>query len=93
MHYEINVSKGLQHLFATHPRSLTTSEEAEKVWDMLVKAFPECTISMTRYTTSGEQLKVVNESKDCRFCGKRVIDPCLTLSEAVDECGKGRMKD
>ena len=41
MYYEINVSLNGQHLFATHPRSLRTREEARRVYDLLSAAFPE----------------------------------------------------
>jgi hypothetical protein len=40
MHYEINVSQHGHHVFATHPRSLTTLDQAAKVYGMLTRAFP-----------------------------------------------------
>lgn len=40
MHYEINVSQLGHHVFATHPRSLTTLNQAAKVYVMLTNAFP-----------------------------------------------------
>lgn len=41
MHYEINVSKDGRHVFATHPRSVTTAREAARLCDMFEQAFPE----------------------------------------------------
>ena len=41
MYYEINVSLNGQHLFATAERSITTSWEAEKVYNLFKEKFPE----------------------------------------------------
>lgn len=41
MHYEINVSKDGQHVFATHPRSVTTEREAARLYVLFERAFPE----------------------------------------------------
>jgi len=40
-HYEINVAKDGQHLFATHERSLNTAHRTKEVYDKLVEAFPK----------------------------------------------------
>lgn len=41
MHYELNVSKDGQHVFATHPRSVTTEREAARLYVLFTQAFPE----------------------------------------------------
>ena len=41
MHYEINVSLNGEHFFATHPRSITTKEEARAVLAEFDKVFTE----------------------------------------------------
>lgn len=41
MHYEFNISLNGSHLFATHERSVTDSDKATKVRDILTEKFPE----------------------------------------------------
>lgn len=41
MYYEINVSLNGQHLFATAERSVTTSWNAEKIYNLFKEKFPE----------------------------------------------------
>lgn len=41
MYYEINVSLNGRHLFATAERSITTSWDAEKVYNLFKEKFPE----------------------------------------------------
>jgi hypothetical protein len=41
MNFEFNVSLNGRHLFATHKRSVTDSDTATKVRDILVAKFPE----------------------------------------------------
>lgn len=41
MYYEINVSLNGRHLFATAERSITTSWEMEKVYNLFKEKFPE----------------------------------------------------
>lgn len=40
MHYELNVSKDGQHVFATHPRSVVTEREAARLYVLFQQAFP-----------------------------------------------------
>lgn len=57
MHYEINVSQLGHHVFATHPRSLTSLAQAAKVYVMLTRAFPASegfVITVTRQYEKGE---------------------------------------
>lgn len=49
MHYEINVSRKGKHLFATHPRSLTDSTEAYKLFDEITKAFSDCEVTLSSH--------------------------------------------
>lgn len=58
MHYEINVSQLGHHIFATHPRSLTTLKQAAKVYVMLTSAFPASAgfvITVTKQYEMGER--------------------------------------
>lgn len=57
MHYEINMSRHGWHIFATHPRSLTSLAQAAKVYVMLTNAFPASegfVITVTRQYEMGE---------------------------------------
>lgn len=40
MHYEINVSRNGQHVFATHPRSLTTRKGLTELLRLFNQKFP-----------------------------------------------------
>ena len=60
MYYEINVSLNGTHLFATAERSITTSWEMEKVYNLFKEKFPTnegYKISVTYYEKHG---KVIN---------------------------------
>jgi hypothetical protein len=55
--YEINVSFLGSHFFATHGRSLTDQQLADKCYWVFKNKFPTeegYEVSMTRYTGSGE---------------------------------------
>ncbi len=58
MHYEINVSHRGHHVFATHPRSLTTLDQAARVYAMFTNSFPASegfVITATRQYEMGER--------------------------------------
>lgn len=60
MYYEINVAFQGGHLFATAPRSITTEEKAEAVWDLFRKKFPKESgyeVTLSYYETSGSTLR------------------------------------
>lgn len=40
-HYEINISRNGQHVFATHERSLYRKHQANMVFNLLRKKFPK----------------------------------------------------
>lgn len=40
MHYEINISRGGKHVFATNPRSCTSGYDLEKLVPLLAEKFP-----------------------------------------------------
>lgn len=40
-HYEINVALNGRHFFATDPRSITNTNDLEKVLTVIIKKFPE----------------------------------------------------
>lgn len=39
-HFEINVSCAGRHVFATHPRSVTTEQECARLYNLFREAFP-----------------------------------------------------
>ena len=57
MNYEINVARGGRHWFATADRSLTTRQEADECFDALVRAFPDCEVSMSLVERRGYSLR------------------------------------
>jgi hypothetical protein len=60
MHYEINVVFHSRHLFATHPRSITTRSDLEKVEQIFRKKFPSdegFEISVRRVVTSITEIR------------------------------------
>lgn len=60
MHYEINVSKDGQHVFATHPRSVTTEREAARLYVLFEQAFPPADgfrTTCTRHEETGTLLR------------------------------------
>lgn len=63
MYYEINVSKDGKHLFATAERSVTTPNQAEKIYNLFKEKFPESEgykIEVTRWEKVG---KIINMDK------------------------------
>lgn len=61
MYYEINVSLGGSHLFATHKRSIQTSAQLQKVASIFVNKFPASegfNISITYWAEEGRQVTV-----------------------------------
>lgn len=69
MHYEINVAKFSErqqkylHFFATHERSITTASKLVKVYYELKAVFPapEYELLVTKYTTSGQKVDMMEE--------------------------------
>lgn len=65
MHYEINVSLNDTHLFATHERSVVSTDDLARVIDIFLKKFPESegfnisvhTITQMTYPLDVEMLK------------------------------------
>lgn len=60
-YYEINVSLNGYHLFATHPRSLKTEDNANKMVILFKMKFPESQgykISMTHWEGRGTIMPV-----------------------------------
>lgn len=60
-HFEINISLYGKHLFATHERSITTTDKYNKVLAILREKFPESegySISATLWETQGRELQV-----------------------------------
>ena len=60
MYYEINVSLNGKHLFATAERSITTLNEAERMYNLFKGKFPESEgyhISVTQYDKVGHIIK------------------------------------
>lgn len=60
MYYEINVSLNGRHLFATAERSVTTLNEAERMYNLFKEKFPESEgyhISVTQYDKVGHIIK------------------------------------
>lgn len=60
MWYEINVSKGGRHYFATHKRSISTIEKATAIRDRLKLAMPEeegFRYTITQWQTTGVEVE------------------------------------
>lgn len=61
MYYEINVSKNGYHFFATAERSITTQQQAEKMYNLFKEKFPESegySISVTRWEKIGKPIEI-----------------------------------
>jgi hypothetical protein len=61
MSFEINISKNGKHYFATAERSLTTLDEATKVYNELKEFYPESQgfkLSMTKWEKRGKEIKI-----------------------------------
>lgn len=61
MRYEINVSDGGRHFFATAPRSITSTVKLIEVYDALLAAFPPekgFVITVTQYREIGDTVDV-----------------------------------
>lgn len=63
MHYEINVSQRGHHVFATHPRSLYTLDQAARVYGMLTRAFP---------ASEGFNITALHRYEVCKRCTEDV---------------------
>jgi hypothetical protein len=60
MWYCINVARNGKHVFATAQRSLMIREDAEALFKLLRKKFPEedgYELTLTRWTQQGETIK------------------------------------
>lgn len=65
MHYEINVSKNGKHYFATHPRSLTYSDDAIQALKDFRARFPESEGFLcicTEYSSLGRNIESDQQS-------------------------------
>lgn len=61
MYYEINVSKNGYHFFATAERSITTQQQAEKMYKLFKEKFPESegySISVTQWNKIGKPIEI-----------------------------------
>lgn len=56
MYYEINVSRGGRHLFATAERSLTNFNDANDLYNEFSRKFPDCKVSVSKVTKSGQDV-------------------------------------
>jgi hypothetical protein len=68
MRYEINVSLRGRHFFATHPRSLTTAREAQKVLSALVERFTPAdgyAVKIVKWEERGTELDAAAFLKQC----------------------------
>jgi len=62
-HYEINVSHGGHHLFATHERSIHTLASLRKIADIFSRKFPVAEgyrMSITRWESHGKHVDVTD---------------------------------
>lgn len=60
MHYEINVSKGEKHLFATAERSIKDIDQLQAVYPLISKAFPVSQgfcVTVTQWFRVGRELR------------------------------------
>ena len=67
MHYEINISKNGQHLFATHERSITDIVKCRQVHLLLIQHFPKTkgySIRVTRYESIGEIVNIAGWAEE-----------------------------
>jgi hypothetical protein len=58
-YYRINVALNGRHFFATGEGSVTDRESAHKVWQEIVKRFPESegfTVTVTHWQVRGQQI-------------------------------------
>ncbi len=58
-YYDINVTFHGQHLFATHPRSAKSKEEAERIFNAIKAKFPESegyNVSCTHWAGAGSNV-------------------------------------
>lgn len=76
MHYEINVSQLGRHVFATHPRSLTSLAQAAKVYVMLTRAFP---------SAEGFAVKVTRQYEMGETCTQDIIAAALEFNMLAKE--------
>ncbi len=61
MHYEINVSKDGQHLFATHERSIQSIYQLEPIVKIFKEKFLKSEgydITVTEWKTQGQQVNI-----------------------------------
>lgn len=58
MNYEINVSRDGNHLFATHPRSLSGvfEQTAIQLAEELKMKFPDCKVTLTKWVSYQESV-------------------------------------
>ena len=64
MHYEINVCKHNRHFFATAERSITTRQQAHKMWELFVQKFPpseDYSITVSLRTVEGMPVNFTKE--------------------------------
>jgi hypothetical protein len=61
MYYEINISKGVVHYFATAKRSITTKQQAQTLYADLKKRFPRSEgfiMELYRYECIGTPIEI-----------------------------------
>lgn len=61
MYYEINVSRDGLHYFATAERSIRTYLKAKAVYYELLKRFPDCEITVVKWSSSGVPVDMEGE--------------------------------
>lgn len=90
MHYEINVSKDGHHVFATHPRSVTTGAEAVRLHILFKQAFPVAggyKVDVTRVETASHSVTPGDlplSARDVVWLGKEV-GPLLSAEPHLHE--------